>query len=428
MTLRVTLALLLLAGAAPVQAATYFVAPDGDDAASGSRGAPWRSFARAQAGSSPGDTILFRGGTYRHAKGVNRCTSRTSVVDAIALDKSGTTGRPIRYWAAPGERPVFDFSAMRDDCRIKGIHVSGSHLHLKGLEIRGVPQNNNLNHESWGIWVRGSDNRLEQLDIHHIMGAGLFIANGARNLVLNSDSHHNYDPLTSNGAGESGDGFGAHIKADNPGNVFRGCRAWMNSDDGFDLIRAYSPVLIETSWAWQNGYLPDTHTPIGNGNGFKMGGYGLRYDANGAKHTLRFSVAFDNRAAGIYANHHTLANDYFNNTSFANGVDYNILGLDPQSKPVNLGILRNNIAGGPRPHRNRSDDDAHNSWTLPVTVSAADFEAFSALGWDAPRAKDGSLPRLRLARLKANSDLIDAGTPLGLPYRGRAPDLGAFER
>ena len=29
--------------------------------------------------------------------------------------------------------------------------------------------------------------------------------------------------------------------------------------------------------------------------------------------------------------------------------------------------------------------------------------------------------------LAANSSLIDKGTDVGLPYRGRAPDLGAFE-
>ena len=248
--------LVAFSGAQTAHAANYYVAPDGDDSASGSRAAPWASFARAQSVAAPGDTIYFRGGTYRFTRGVNACASRTSVVDAFLLDKSGAAGKPIRYSAAPGERPVLDFAGMKDDCRIKGIHVAADYIELVGLEIAGVPQNNNLNHESWGVWIDGSHNRFERLDIHHIMGAGLFIANGGDNLVLNSDSHHNYDPLTSNGAGESGDGFGAHIKAGHPGNVFRGCRAWMNSDDGFDLIRAYSPVTIERSWSWRNGYLP----------------------------------------------------------------------------------------------------------------------------------------------------------------------------
>jgi len=427
--LRAVLACLLCLGGTQVsRAATYYVAPGGRDSNSGTLSSPWQTIAKAQSVAMPGDTIYFRGGTYAYARGANACPSRTGVVDAILLDKSGRAGKPIRYWNYPGERPVFDFAAMKDDCRIKGFHVSADYIHLKGLEIAGVPQNNNLNHESWGVWITGSNNVFELLDIHHIMGAGLFIANGGHNLVLNSDSHHNYDPLTSNGAGESGDGFGAHPKADHPGNIFRGCRAWMNSDDGFDLIRAYSPVLIEYSWAWQNGFLPGSLTPIGNGNGFKMGGYGRSYDAHGVKHTLRFSVAFNNRAAGVYANHHTVANDYFNNTSFDNGANFNMLGLAANGSAVNLGKLRNNLAYGRTPYTNMSDDAGSNSWSLPVQVSVEDFSGVSSTGWDAPRRADGGLPTPPAFRLAARSDLIDAGSDVGLPYKGTAPDLGAFER
>ena len=420
--------LLSFSGAYAANAATYYVAPGGKDDDSGSRSRPWKTMAKAQSVAVGGDTVYFRGGSYDYTKAANSCASRRSAVDAILLDKSGSAGKPIRYWNYPGEKPVFNFAGMKEDCRIKGIHVSASYIHLKGLEITGVPQNNNLNHESWGVWIDGSHNIFELLDMHHNMGPGLFIANGAHNLVLNSDSHHNYDPLTSNGAGESADGFGAHPDADNPGNVLRGCRAWMNSDDGFDLIRAYSPVLIENSWAWRNGYLPGTRTPVGNGNGFKMGGYGRTYDPRGVKHTLRFSVAFDNLAAGIYANHHTVSNDYFNNSSFNNGSNFNMLGLGANGERVFLGKLRNNISFGGTLHSNMSSDTAFNSWTLPVSVTDDDFISVTAAGWDAPRRADGSLPVLTAMRLKARSDLIDAGTRLGFRYKGKAPDLGAFER
>lgn len=427
--LGVALALLLSFGAArAATAATYYVAPNGDDGAAGSRAAPWKTFQKAQAAATAGDTVYFRGGTYLYTKAEKPCPDQRSPVDAISLSKSGVAGKPIRYWAYPGEKPVFDFFQMKDDCRIKGFHVSGDYIHLKGMEIRGVPQINNLNHESWGVWITGSHNIFEQLDIHHIMGAGLFINNGGYNLVLNSDSHHNYDPLTSNGAGESGDGFGGHPKANMPGNVFRGCRAWVNSDDGFDLINAWSSVRIENSWAWSNGYLPDGVTPSKNGNGFKMGGYGGRYDATAVTHTLYNSVAFNNRAAGVYANHHPLSNDYFNNTSFNNGSNFNMLGRDKNNQPIQIGKLRNNVSFGGRLHTNMSADDAGNSWTLPVTVTDADFEQVAMTGWDAPRKADGSLPVLPLMRLTAGSDLIDAGMRVGLKFKGRAPDLGAFER
>ncbi|MGY0055772.1 right-handed parallel beta-helix repeat-containing protein [Streptomyces sp. LZ34] len=406
----------------------YYVAPNGSDNAAGTQAAPWASIAHAQAVVGAGDTVYFRGGTYAYTHGINSCKSQTDRVDAITLNKSGSSGNPIRYSAYPGENPVFNFSRMTDDCRIKGFDITGSWIHLKGLEVTGVPQNNNLNHESWGIWISGSNNTFEQINTHHHMGPGLFIQNGGGNLVLNSDAHDNYDLNSSGGAGENADGFGAHISANNPGNVFRGCRAWWNSDDGFDLISAYSSVTIENSWAWRNGYIPGTTTGAGNGSGFKAGGYGGDYDAGAVKHTVRTSVAFANKAAGFYANHHPLANDFFNNTSYGNHPDFNMLGVDSSGSAVGRGNLRNNIAyTGTLTSNMTGTNAAYNSWNLGVTLSDSQFRSVSTSGWDAPRQADGSLPVLPNLRLAANSTLIDKGVNVGLPYSGQAPDPGAFE-
>ncbi|MEO7495661.1 MAG: right-handed parallel beta-helix repeat-containing protein [Massilia sp.] len=423
----------LAAGAGHAAAASYYVAPGGDDGAAGTLEAPWQTVMHAQARVQPGDTVFFRGGQYLIASATKGCASRTDAVDAIRLSKSGAEGRPIRYWAYPGETPVFDFSRMKDDCRVKGFNVSADWLHLKGLEITGAPQQpeNRLNHESWGLWINGSHNVFELLNTHHNMGPGVFIKDGGDNLVLNSDSHHNYDPYTSNGAGQSADGFGAHIGANHPGNVFRGCRAWMNTDDGFDLINAFSAVTIENSWAWQHGYLPGTKTslPAGNGNGIKAGGYGGKFSGAQVVHVVRNSVAFNNKVNGFYANHHPVALDFFNNTSFGNGSQFNMLGIDADGKPVNLGNLRNNVAWkGVTAVHIAGASEQNNSWNLAEPVGEADFEGVSTEGWDAPRQADGGLPVLKQFHLAAGSKLIDKGVKLGLPFKGAAPDLGAFER
>lgn len=421
----------LLTGLAAVGNAAgnvYYVAPGGSDAAAGTQAAPWASIAHAQAVAGAGDTVYFRGGTYTFTHGTGGCTSGTATIDAITLNKSGASGNPVRYWAYPGERPVFDFSRITDQCRIKGFDVTGSWIHLKGLEVTGVRQNNTLNHESWGIWVSGSDDTFELINTHDNMGPGLFIQNGGGNLVLNSDSHDNYDPNSSDGAGENADGFGAHISAGHPGNVFRGCRAWWNSDDGFDLINAYSSVTIENSWAWRNGYLPETTTASGNGNGFKAGGYGGGYVSGGVKHTVRQSVAFDNRAAGFYANHHTVADDFFNDTGYANHPDFNMLGVTAGGAATGLGTLRNDIAYGGTLTSNMTGTTASNdSWNLGVTLSDAQFQSVSTSGWNAARQADGGLPTLPYLHLAAGSTLIDKGVDVGLAYSGAAPDLGAFE-
>ncbi|MGS2648275.1 right-handed parallel beta-helix repeat-containing protein [Streptosporangium sp. G12] len=411
-------------------AAVYYVAPNGSDSAAGTQAAPWASIARAQAAAQPGDTVYLRGGTYAYTRANSNCASQTARVDAITLNKSGASGNPIRYQAYPGEKPVFDFSRMTDNCRIKGFGVTGSHLHLKGLEVRGVPQNNTLNAESWGIWVSGDNNVFELINTHHHMGTGLFVNGGGGNLVLNSDSHDNYDPNSSDGPGENADGFGVHYTpAGRPANVFRGCRAWWNADDGYDLISTYSPVTIEHSWSWRNGYMPGTTTPSGNGVGFKAGGFGAEYDSGAVKHTVRFSVAFLNKAAGFYSNHHPVANDYFNNTGYGNHPNFNMLGITSSGAAAGRGNLRNNLAYTGTPTSNMAGtSSAHNSWDLGVALSDSQFQSVSTSGWDAPRQGDGSLPVLPHLRPAANSTLVDKGTDVGLPYTGQAPDLGAFER
>ncbi len=410
-------------------AAAYYVSPTGSDSAAGTSTAPWRTIAKAQTVAAAGDTVYLRAGTYAHTAATTNCSSQTAVVDAITLSKSGTSGSPISYVNYPGEKVLFDFSGMTGvNCRIKGFDVTGSYVYLRGFEISGVRQNNSANHESWGVWISGSNNTFEKLNTHNNMGPGVFIAGGANNLVLNSDSHDNYDPYSSNGAGENADGFGAHISAGKSGNVFRGCRSWWNSDDGFDLINAYSPVTIENSWAWRNGSLPQTTTAAGNGAGFKAGGYGGAYVTGGAKHTVRQSVAFLNRSQGFYTNHHTVANDYFNNTSYSNGIDYDMLGINSSGAATGLGNLRNNIAYGGTLTANMSGTSAsYNSWNLSVTMSDAQFQSVATTGWNVSRQSDGSLPVLPYLRLASGSTLIDKGVNVGLPYSGAAPDPGAFE-
>ncbi|MFF5291027.1 hypothetical protein [Paractinoplanes globisporus] len=153
------------------------------------------------------------------------------------------------------------------------------------------------------------------------------------------------------------------------------------------------------------------------------------YDAGAVKHTVRFSVAFANRAAGFYANHHPVANDFFNNTSYGNHPDFNMLGVDSSGAAVGRGNLRNNIAyTGVLASNMTGATASYNSWNLGLTLSDGQFQSVSVSGWDAPRQADGSLPVLPQLHLSANSTLIDKGAAVGLPYQGSAPDLGAFEQ
>ncbi len=457
-------------------AASYYVATDGSDTAAGSESAPFATWDRAQTAASPGDTVYFRGGRYAFTDATSTCSSTSATVNAVILSKSGTSGNPIKYWAYPGERPVFDFSGISDtskyNCRQTGVRVTASWLHLKGLEFTGTLQLNNLNHESWCVYVYGGSNNIfEMLDAHHNMGPGFFIQRGGNNTFLNCDSHENEDTLTSNGDGQSADGFGCHPnQAGDTGNVFHGCRAWWNTDDGWDFINATEACTVEYSWSWYNGYKPDAISggaPVslssGNGNGFKGGGYGMPpsgVPSPTPQHVLRFNVSFYNKAAGFYANHSPNNAYFYNNTGYHNSPDFNMLGVASDgSTSISVGILRNNLAFAGSLTSNADlgglIDDQYNSWDakLGVTVANADFQsvsfappascpaAYSAggkvcvpstdatsfAGMASARQADGSLPVLPFLRLAAGSDLIDKGQDVGLPFLGSAPDLGAFE-
>ncbi len=414
----------------PLAAATYYVAPNGNNSNTGTTvDQPFATIARGQMAAAAGDTVYFRAGTYLF-------TSSTEA-NGVLLNKSGTSANRIKYWAYQNEVPIFDFSGMTAAARITGIRVTASWIHLKGIEVKLVPQNITTQNESWGIYNEtGSNNIYEMLNLHHNMGPGFFLVSGGNNLILNCDSHHNYDPKSRAGDGENADGFGCHPKAGDTGNVFRGVRAWWNTDDGYDSINAFESCLVENSWAWLNGYLPDTmnlpmrdpNLPPGNGNGFKLGGFGdppANSPASPPRHTIRFSVAFLNQFAGFFANYHTGGNTYYNNTGFMNvGADFNMLG----SGMVNTSLLRNNVALGPSPTANlNGTDNMYNSWNLAVTANAADFQSISAIGVDGPRQADGSLPVLPFMKLQPGSDLIDKGINISLPFNGTAPDLGAYE-
>jgi hypothetical protein len=90
--------------------------------------------------------------------------------------------------------------------------------------------------------------------------------------------------------------------------------------------------------------------------------------------------------------------------------------------------MRNNVALPDRSYIVDEVDDRFNSWTLPVEVTRRDFRSTSWVGADGPRDADGSLPRLPFLRLRAGSDLVDAGRDIGEPFSGAGPDLGAYER
>lgn len=107
--------------------AQIYIAPDGNDSNAGTIEQPLESIQKAQELVTPGDTVFIRGGTYKIRE--NQISNVVSNLFACIsyLDKSGTEDQTIKYWAYPGETPVFDFSDVKpQNRRVVGIYVIGS--------------------------------------------------------------------------------------------------------------------------------------------------------------------------------------------------------------------------------------------------------------------------------------------------------------
>ncbi|HVT07756.1 MAG TPA: right-handed parallel beta-helix repeat-containing protein [Polyangia bacterium] len=406
------------------QATDYYVSPTGSDSNPGTMAQPFGTVQKAVDAPSPGDTVWFRAGTYKNAK-------------QIRITKSGTSdSQRINFFAYQGEVPVIDFSTYVSSNTASDqptILITGSWLHFKGLEVANGAVQPSGSHSNDAVRASNThDNIFELLNIHHNFGPGLFIDGGTGgHLILNCDSHDNYDKNGSQGDGQNGDGFGVHYQMTGPSTVLRGNRAWINSDDGYDLISQEVPVTIENCWAVMNGYADggSTRPSSGNGNGFKAGS-----SKTGIRHLLQQNVAWKNGAAGFYANHSSGGNTWLNNTSYMNSVQYNMLAspADDTSMTITLtGALahkmRNNI-GFPNKNTNMGGVDSQfNTWDLGITEASNDFASTMDTGYAGPRQADGSLPNINFMKLAAGSPLIDKGTDVQLPFTGAKPDLGAYE-
>jgi hypothetical protein len=267
----------------------YYISPTGLDTNPGTQAQPFLTLGKANQVAKAGTTIWVMAGTFKYST-------------TMTLDKKGSMALPIKVWAVTGARPILDFSGQpRGNSSARGIELKGDYFHIRGLEVMKAGDN--------GIAISGAYNTVEDVILHGNEDTGLQItvpsgtvdnSRGANNLILNCDSYENLDTAT---GGENADGFAAKLRI-GAGNVFRGCRAWNNADDGWDLFAANDIVQIDDCWAFLNGKPSAGGNPAGDGNGFKLGGApdASDPDQGGAVHVVTNSTAFDNAACGFVRN------------------------------------------------------------------------------------------------------------------------------
>ena len=310
-----------------------YISPNGSASGTGTKENPKDIYSAVKA-AAPGQTLILMEGTYE--------LSNTVVINR-GID--GTENAKIYMIADPEAktRPVLDFQS-----KCAGMILVGDYWYFKGFDVT-----NTANGQK-GIQVSGSYNTLDDLMTYKNGNTGLQISRylstdnwedwPSHNLILNCTSYLNAD------AGyEDADGFAAKLTVAD-GNVFDGCIAAYNADDGWDLFAkvesgSIGKVVIRNSVAFKNGYVIDAdgkEVDAGNGNGFKMGGSSIT-----GHHTLENSIAFGNKAKGIDSNSCPDIQIY-NSTSY-NNESYNVALYTNDAKNTDFlaqGILSYKDANG----------------------------------------------------------------------------------
>ncbi len=263
-----------------------YVSPTGTANGNGSRDYPFDIYTAVEH-VIPGQTIVLLEGTYNMSASLR-----------IQRGMDGTEESPIRMIADPegASRPVFDFQGL-----YTGIVHGGDYWYFAGFDVT------NSQAGQKGFQVSGDHNVLDQINTYRNGNTGIQLSRFSSadttvadwpsyNLILNCTSYLNADP-----GEEDADGFAAKLTC-GVGNVFDGCVAYQNADDGWDLYAKIETgpigaVTIQNCVAYANGIREDGTVGKGNGNGFKMGG-----DSLTGKHVLKNSIAFNNKSKGIDSN------------------------------------------------------------------------------------------------------------------------------
>ena len=276
-----------------------YVAPDGNAQNDGKTPDSPLDFFMACRTAKPGQTIVLKGGVYNYSY-------------RIELETSGAPNNYINVVPEEGKEVIFDFSKMRFESANRGIQIYGDFWHFNGITIRGAGDN--------GMYIAGDHNIIENCIFYNNRDSGLQLGRGfssetqikdwpSFNLIKNCTSYGNYDDETK---GENADGFAAKLTV-GYGNIFDGCIAFRNSDDGWDLYAKMDSgnigtVVLYNCVSFENGFLPyqieqydyegnpymTYNTPDGDGIGFKLGGSTMEGDV-----IVENCIAFNNKLHGF---------------------------------------------------------------------------------------------------------------------------------
>lgn len=439
---RLLITFLVLTMVISTWAATYYVSPTGKDRNTGTQAAPFATLRKAleTVGTTQNSTIYIMPGEYDITAEQFMDYGNLQSVYAIVYPIKAKGTSIIGIKDSEGNRPVLNFAnatytpALDSDgkptgyYRISAFWLYADNITLKDFEITHVQSLYTGKTQSECISARrGSNCLVENIAMHDGMAIGYYQTHGSNNILRNCDAYNIWDEVGYGGNGEDSDGFGFHLgNTAYTGTRVINCRAWWCGDDGFDCINNKAAISFEGCWAFYNGYQPGGNTSCGNGNGFKIGGYGKpasNYPEVIPSHTIKGCIAFYNRSNGFYANHHLGGNTWLNNTAMYNNKNFDMCNYSLSAAADVKGyghVLKNNVSYNPR------TTDAH--WTTidatqctqennriiaDATEAEANFVNFTRLSPSnmykialcKARKADGSLPEIDFLVAKAGSEI-----------------------
>ena len=433
-------AILTIAVAALMQGATAtvrYASPTGTDANGTSADAPGKLTTMINK-LVAGDELYLLDGQY-------------DFTSTVSINRKGNADSYILIAAYPGTKPILDF--RNAPLATNAVKVGGNYLHLRGLTVRYSGYK--------GIWVEGGKyNILENIEVYGCCNAGIQLRSGGHNMVVNCDAHDNFDYQDNGG---NADGFADKQGNACAGNIYIGCRAWNNSDDGWDSYQRVTdgtPTVYINCIAYGNGpaTFDMTDHPRANGidadffegkdlakyanggnpNGFKLGGKGTAHNTE-----LYRCLSVGHRSKGFDQNNNAGEMTIVNCTAYKNKINYGFGNDYAYTLSIHNCVSLSPTGGsGQNNHlataKSGTVVQGNNTWLSGFATSEADFESLDASLILEPRNADGSLPETLLLHLKSSAaNLIDKGVEFSdftgeeiggyVFHHGAAPDLGCYE-
>ena len=336
-----------------------YVSPNGSKNGDGTKEKPY-DFITATTSVEAGTNIIMAEGTYEFGERIPVGKPNNQAL-ASQIIYNGAPGKyitvqPEKDEAGNYKRVVFDFSQMRFDDGNRGIQVYGNYWYFYGLEVTGAGDN--------GMYIAGSHNIVDNCQFYNNRDTGLQIGRGGGsqetldqwpgfNLVKNCTSFANYDDGT---LGENADGFAAKLTVGHM-NIFDGCIAFRNSDDGWDLYAKQDSgnigtVLIYNCVSFENGFLPYQAQPAyigtkyaeraydtqnGDGIGFKLGGSTMTGDV-----IMENCFTFNNKYHGVSDNSNPGFLSLKNVTAYNNCVGFDAEGKVTDTRGIQYATNKSN--------------------------------------------------------------------------------------